>query len=244
MPTCIYRHIIYVHTKEYTKCSCIYLCIAIWHILNRIRWLWTWTDVFFFVLVGVQYLSKCPSSLAIRHWPSINANRFFFFGFRVLYVWLIHMCIIIMNAKVCVFLVCGLYAWFICRLTSQIHTRQELWYICILWSWTQTGVCFLCDVTHFYVWYDWFIFDMTQSYVARSAQHNCACNEWDYDTLHGSFTWDMTHSYTIHIWQKSTASRQHGSFICDMTHSYVTWLIHMGNDSFVCDLYMTWLHHT
>ena len=140
MPTCIYRHIIYVHTKEYTKCSCIYLCIAIWHILNRIRWLWTWTDVFFFVLVGVQYLSKCPSSLAIRHWPSINANRFFFFKkvccmhdssirditdsyvtIKITYVYY-HM-----NASRCVFLVCGLYAWFSRRVTWQIHTQQELW---------------------------------------------------------------------------------------------------------------------
>jgi len=97
------------------------------------------------------------------------------------------------------------------------------------------------NMTHSYVWCDWFIYLQHDSAISESSSSNW--NPTHLYAWHYSFVWvtwliraGMTHSYMWHdtfvrvIWRISK---------CQMTHVYMTWLIRMcGYDSFFC---ATWL---
>jgi len=76
------------------------------------------------------------------------------------------------------------------------------------------------DVSSIRKWNDFFIGDMSSSYVT-----------WLIHMWHDQSIWNMTHEYVtwpIYMW--------HDSSICAMTHPYVTWLIHIWHDQSVCNM--------
>ena len=85
--------------------------------------------------------------------------------------------------------------------------------------------CIVCVTRRVHTQYDWFICDMTRSYVA-----------WLIRMWHDSFIFDMTHSYVTHSYAIWRIYMWHDSFMCYMTHSYVTWLIHTWHNSFIFDM--------
>jgi len=105
------------------------------------------------------------------------------------------------------------FFWWIARIGCSCESSISVLCFCIWCDW------FMWDMTHSYVWHDSFMCDMTHSYVT-----------W---LMYDLIKWDMTHVWCIY------ARAQHSSVMrlihmCDMTHSYV-W-----HDSFIC---VTWLIH-
>ena len=142
----------------------------------------------------------------------------------------------------------NMYVWqfaYMCDMTRscvtwliQVHMWHDslledihVWQCALMSDMTRPCVTRLLQV---HMWHDSLWYDMTHSYVT-----------WRIHTWHDSFIRDMTHLYVtllIYTWYDiamntsiSLARTVNWIWLNYMTHSVVTWLIHMGHDSFICD---------
>jgi len=143
-------------------------------------------------------------------------------------------------ARVCVCAcVCVVCVWV--RERDREKERERLC-VCIRWS-CSSNRCFAVTVAHSF---DLGICDVTHHFWRDTSicevTYSCVTTGSVIAALRcvrrKRPTVILTHSFVVGLIHMG-----HDSFICDMTHSYVTWLIHMWHDSFICDMthsYVTW----
>ena len=144
---------------------------------------------------------------------------------------------------------------FICDMTRWYLQRPiHMWHDSVICDMTHSNVTQLSHMLH-----DAFIRDMTHSFVTWLIHiwHDSICT-WHSlaicDMWHVSSICDMSHQY---VTQGMCEDTWRDLIMCAVTHSYVPWLIYMGHDIAICDMwyvssicdtryvrgYVMWLDH-